>query len=429
MVNLYPSVPLKEATVVILDILNQDPDLERYTKLRISEIKVLIELCLSKCYFIWNEEIHMLKDSGPIGLSIMVVMAENFLQVLEAKAVDDALHLQPPLVPLSFFRYVDDSHSRFDKITSADKFLEVLNKQHTKIQYTIEKENEDKELQFLDIKIINNGTGKYEFDVFRKNAITNVQVKPESSHDPQILKGIFQGFLYRAKSICSEKYFTQEVDFLVNVFVENGYKRDDLLKMVQEFKNKQNQQRIEHSDTNQNENETYRVTLPWIPGASPKLRKIYRKSGYKVVFKSGRNIGNILTAKNKTKLPTNSYPGVYKIPCSCGITPYRGETKKKIVTRTNEQKTNVEKQEWDKSGIAQHSKDCPGNIQFENTETVSVIYNKFDRKVRETLEIQKYGCHYNDGDMNPDKGQYVDTKFWIPLLKHLRKVEETRPNS
>ena len=95
-------------------------------------------------------------------------MAEGFLQVLETKAIDDALHLQPPLIPLSFYRYVDDSHSRFKTTNNADQFLEVLNKQHPKIKYTIERENEEKELHFLDMKVMNKGNGKYEFDIFRK---------------------------------------------------------------------------------------------------------------------------------------------------------------------------------------------------------------------------------------------------------------------
>ena len=155
---------------------------------------------------------------------------------------------------------------------------------------------------------------------------------------------------------------------------------------------------------------------------SPKLKKVYRKAGYKVVFKSGRNLSSILTSENKTKLPKHSYPGIYKIPCSCGIQPYRGETKKRICTRTNEHQSYIAKQEWDKSGVAGHSKNCSGNILFEEAETIKTVFNKFDRKVRETLEIQKFDCHYKDGGMNPDKGQYVTTKFWIPLLKHLRKL-------
>ena len=163
-----------------------------------------------------------------------------------------------------------------------------------------------------------------------------------------------------------------------------------------------------------------------IPGVSPKLKKAYRKAGYKVVFKSGRNIGDILTAKNKTKLPKNSRPGVYKIPCSCGITPYRGETKKRICTRVNEHVENVKKGEWEKSAVAEHSKNCPGNILFDNAETVAVVNKAFERKVRETLEIQKHDCHIKDGGMNPDKGQNVTTKFWFPLSKFLKKAEEEK---
>ena len=425
-VNLYPSVPLKEATSVMIDILNNDFDsIKQDTKLEISEIKMLIELCLSVCYFIWNNEIHLLKDAGPIGLSLMVVMAEAFLQVLEAKAIDDALFYQPPIKPLTYIRYVDDSHSRFENLELAEKFLSLLNNQHPRIQYTIEKENGNKELQFLDINVINNGTGKYEFDIYRKKAITNVQVKPESGHDPSILRGIFKGFVHRAVSICSEKYLDKEIDFLVNIFIENGYDKNELLKMVNQVKLKRNMDPVINDVNSINATEIHQtITLPWIPGGvSTKLKKIYRNAGYKVVFKAGPNIQTILTSKNKMKLPKNSFPGVYKTPCSCGITPYRGETKKRILTRNYEHQKYIEKEQWKKSGVAVHARTCEGNIEFQNTETVKVIYNRFDRKVRETLEIQRHDCHITKGGMNPDKGQYVTTNFWMPFFRHLNQRE------
>ena len=160
-VNLYPTVPLKKATDAILDLLNKDDDLKNRTKLTLLGLRQLLELCLSKCYFIWNSEIHELKDSGPIGLSLMVVMAEGWLQVLEAKAMNDALTSQPPLNLLSFFRYVDDSHSRFNEITDANKFLAILNSQDPSTKYTMETESTNKELDFLEIRTINNGQGRY----------------------------------------------------------------------------------------------------------------------------------------------------------------------------------------------------------------------------------------------------------------------------
>ena len=423
--NLYPSVPLREATNVILDLLNNDNDLKQRTKLTITEIKTLIDLCLSVCYFIWNNEIHKLKDSGPIGLSLMVVMAESFLQVLEAKAIEEAIYYQPPAAPLSYVRYVDDSHSRFNMINSAETFLNILNKQHPKIKYTMEKENGKKELDFLDIKVINNGKGKYEFDIHRKSAITNIQVKPKSSHDPSILSGIFKGFLNRAMSLCSEKYIEPEIDFLVNVFIENGYEENELLKIVRQVKLKRNEEQSSNNDIGPTQT-SQTITLPWIPGMSPKLKKIYKKAGYKVVFKSGPNLQSLLTSKNKTKLPKNSFPGVYKIPCSCGITPYRGETKKRVCTRIKEHEQYMNKEQGENSGAAGHALTCKGKMIFENAETVKVIYNRFDRKVRESLEIQRHNCHVNNGGMNPDKGQYVKTNFWIPFLQHLNKCESQR---
>ena len=209
---------------------------------------------------------------------------------------------------------------------------------------------------------------------------------------------------------------------MVEVFTENGYQRSSLKKMAEEVMEKHRLTTREPVSTEPNEEPAKIVTLPWIPKISPKLRSVYRKAGYSVAFKSGRNLGAILSSKNKAKLPRNSYPGIYQIPCSCGIPPYRGETKKKIDTRIGEHRTNVEKEEYEKSGVALHSRTCPGEIDFGGAETVAVIHNKFNRKVRETLEIQKHDCHISAGGMNPDKGQYVTTNFWVPFLKYLKKA-------
>ena len=89
--------------------------------------------------------------------------------------------------------------------------------------------------------MINNGIGKYECDVYRKDAITNVQVKPKSCHDPRIVQGIFKGFVHRAM-ICSDKYIKDELTYLKNVFVENGNKENILRKIIEEATSKSTQQ-------------------------------------------------------------------------------------------------------------------------------------------------------------------------------------------
>ena len=84
------------------------------------------------------------------------------------------------MCPKTFYRYVDDSHARFNEMEEADRFLLELNSQDPKIQYTVEKENNG-QLAFLDVTITNGRRGSYEFQIFRKEAITNVQIKPNSS--------------------------------------------------------------------------------------------------------------------------------------------------------------------------------------------------------------------------------------------------------
>ena len=80
----------------------------------------------------------------------------------------------------------------------------------------MEKEDHSRKLNFLDLTIINTGTGKYEFKIHRKNPITNVQIKPHSYVSPALIRGILKGFVSRANKLCSEKYLDDKSDFLAD---------------------------------------------------------------------------------------------------------------------------------------------------------------------------------------------------------------------
>ena len=112
-VNLYPSISLDKAIDVIVEYLKNDfNNVKRRTKLILVDIHQLIELCVSQCYFLYNNLIRKLYNSGPIGLSIMVVLSECYLQRLEEKSI--ALSFTFNISPKTFKRYVDDSHARFE---------------------------------------------------------------------------------------------------------------------------------------------------------------------------------------------------------------------------------------------------------------------------------------------------------------------------
>ena len=87
-VNLYPSVPIDEAVAVIIEILNNNiDDLRKRTKLTLTDIHKLIELCLGTHYFTFDNRVRILENSDLIGLALIVLISEVFLQHLKDRTM------------------------------------------------------------------------------------------------------------------------------------------------------------------------------------------------------------------------------------------------------------------------------------------------------------------------------------------------------
>ena len=119
----------------------------------------------------------------------------------------------------------------------------------------------------MDVAIKNNLNQSYDFAVYHKPAITNVQIKPHSNICPSITMEVFKGFLSRALHICSENYLAQEI----SVFAENGYSFTILEKVTKKYTNNiTSKQEKVNIETIKNDKI---VKLPWVPKIGPKLRK------------------------------------------------------------------------------------------------------------------------------------------------------------
>ena len=170
--------------------------------------------------FLGNNEIKILKNSEPIGLSFMIVSSKSYIMNLESQAIAEALTLY--LAPKTCWQYVDDIHARIKSKEQSSEFQKILNKHNKQIQFTIEDENKEKCLNFLDIKTKNNNE-RYEFAVYCKSALTNVQIKPHSCITSSTITSIFKVFLERATNICSWKYLRAKIEYLADMFCENEY--------------------------------------------------------------------------------------------------------------------------------------------------------------------------------------------------------------
>ena len=90
---------------------------------------------------------------------------------------------------------------------------------------------------------------------------------------------------------------------------------------------------------------------------------------------------------------------------------YVGETKLKVSTRIKQHERTIKDEKCDSSGVSFHAKTCKG-FDWENTSTFKIEDRRFDRKVREALEIQfRETSPHNENGLNQDDGQYVTTTF------------------
>ncbi|XP_065672234.1 uncharacterized protein LOC136090054 [Hydra vulgaris] len=219
--------------------------------------------------------------------------------------------------------------------------------------------------------------------------------------------------------LCSKEHINHELKFLTEMFTENGYNKKILQNIVKKIKNnKQNNQ--QNNNNNINKLEPNYISQPWVPKLSNQLKQIFKSVGYTPVFKSPKNLQQLITQKNKPRLPNNSYPGVYKLECSCGKL-YVGETKLKVSTRICQHQKHTFEGKWKNSTVAGHSRNCHGAFGWNNNNTVKVEEDYFKRKVRESLEIQFHQCSPGEGGLNEDHGDYVTSSFWKPYFSFLRR--------
>ena len=81
--------------------------------------------------------------------------------------------------------------------------------------------------------------------------------------------GVLKGFLSRAYKICTEKYLQNEIDFLIDIFTENGHNRYTLTNIATEYL--RNINKPKSNDQNNTKNTKNTIKLPWVPILGPKL--------------------------------------------------------------------------------------------------------------------------------------------------------------
>jgi hypothetical protein len=212
---MYSNIQTHELINIIIDMANNNNIHEELTK----EIKLLTELIIKQNYFELNSKFYLQSEGLAMGAPSSALLPEIYLQYIEHNQILDLLKKH---TIISYHRYADDilmvynTHYTNINNTSAD-----FNNIHSKIQFSIEEENNNR-ITFLDLSIVRS-CNSLKFGVFRKPTATDIMIHSKSC---QPFEHKFSGINYLRNRITSypiTKCINQEEKTIDYPLKANGY--------------------------------------------------------------------------------------------------------------------------------------------------------------------------------------------------------------
>ena len=256
-----------------------------------------------------------------MGSPLTVDLAE----IRTAHFEQEALNACPD--PPSFYRhFVDDGYGRFRDRSHAEAFLAYINSLSSDLEYTLEHPAPNGSLPFLDVLI----HADLSTSIYRKPTHTNVYLNFNSCAPGTTKDGVIRSLTRRAYKLCSPQHLEEELTFLRNTFLNNGYPQNSIFMVMEQTRARLNRPRSPKSPSNS----LVAVTISYHNSLAKPIKKTLSNHQVDTSFSSAPTLRNILT-KTKSTPPTATTPmnSIYNIQCSNCPESYIGQTYRPIIKR------------------------------------------------------------------------------------------------
>ena len=423
---LYPSIPVKKALEVVRQKLEADETLKDRTKWTPKEIIDLLEICLETHFKTIGGRIFTQINGTPIGKSISGPIAGIYMNWFEEEFIySDQCKQKPSL----WKRMRDDvliiwEHGE----ESLDEMLGYLNIHEKRIQFTIEKEK-DGVLPFLDLEI-HRKENEIKTKVYRKDTHTFRYLHWRSNHPKNCLLGVMKGLIYRAYRLCDEeKDLMDELGFLKDIFISNGYPVGKVEKIFKEYV-----PNLDKAEQDEDTNELLSLFIPFVPQFSENFRRIMKKEGIDVIFTKSHTLQNELCHLKPLRGRLERKDVVYMVDCKLCQKSYIGETAQKFSDRAAQHKGCIRNKKR-KNGFFMHIKQALGR-KHKNKGTEAMFWDGVSyldsernwrrRKIKESIYINAYDASLEVKDlMNLEKGCKIDA-CWNEFNDFIKNEAEKR---
>ena len=406
-VALFTSVPVDRATDIIQQRLLDDTTLIDRTKVSVNNIIELLRWVLSTTYFVYQGVYYKQIHGAAMGSPVSPIVCNLFMEDLEQRAIATALH-----PPAWWYRYVDDSHSKHKKLY-VQEYTDHLNTIDDDIKFTVEFPDSDNALAFLDShpQVLEDGSLKLK--VYRKPTHTDQYLSFSSNHPIEHKLGVIRTLYNRAESIVTTaEDRVEELNHVDNALTQCGYPKWALKKFRDKLSTPTTTAEPSVTERNQSRG---RVTIPYIPGLSDKLKRVFLEHNVQFTHKPTNKLRDLLVAPKDKSLKGDITGTVYHIPCSGSDNSgceefYIGETDRDFWTRFSEHKRKCMVK---KSEVAEHIhlKASDHQLDFAKTKILDRDNRWFQRGIREAIYIRA-----QQPTLNRNAGRYTLPVVWDQII-------------
>lgn len=383
-VSLFTNIPIHLA---ISNILNKWEKITEITDIPKKQFLKILQFCLKdNNYFKFDGKHYFQLYGMPMGNPLSPTIADIVLDAL----LDDVIkELNSKDIKIKFIsKYVDDLFAIIKKPDEA-QILKTLNAYHNKLQFTIEKENNDK-IAYLDMMIIKR-SGKIITNWFIKPTSSGRIINYNSTQPTQMKINTATNLIIKAFKLSDGIYQEDNITRLRHILMENNYP----IGIINNLINKTLKNHKKETTPKNNNEENIFFSVPFIPNLTEinTLKSTLTEEKIKIAYKSNKTLRDIFTYnKTKTeKLKTDNV--VYEIKCQGNVNEscekiYIGTTKRMLGTRINEHKLDIEKRRTS-TALSQHAKELNHLINFDDVKILNREKKENKRFTIESLRIQQ----------------------------------------
>lgn len=404
-VSLFTRVPVPLAVEAIEE---KWDEIKNHTSIQKDMFIEAIELCLNNGYCNFENVSYEQVEGLAMGSPLSAIVAEIVLDKLFTM-IKNNFNVK------LFVKFVDDSLCIVNR-DHVDNVFNFLNSYHHRLEFTCELE-ENNMINFLDITIIKNVNCTLSFKHHRKSTYTGRIINYRSNQPNNFKINTAKSIIKYWLSVSDASFHEELKQEFINLLKRNDYPGKFIRSILEYVNNKNN---FSHNGKVANRQNHVYFSIPFVGPSSFIISKHLKKlsSNVRISF-SGHNLNRRFFSKVKDPLPFKKCSGlVYKIDCNDCEGCYIGETKQLLGKRIKQHDNDVTNKR-NNTALCEHTSETGHNFDLGNTSIICFEENERKRKIREAIEIIKFGTSVNY--KRDSKDIYDNFSPIISRIRHKKK--------